>query len=99
MNLENKIKTAWKYYKNRSQDCHTIAERVKNRKRAGVPFAYPEEITKYDKYAKELREIEEYIAVRQKELNRQNPKLKRENYAFNQSQVERLRYELVDNKR
>ncbi len=95
MILENKIKQAWKYYKHRSNDCHEIAGRVKNRIRFGQPFAYPEEIVKYDKYARELREVEEYIAVRQREINRKNPNLQRENYAFNTQQVERLRNELV----
>lgn len=93
--LEQQIKRAYRYYKVRSHDCHRIAERVKNRKVLGTIFAFPEEIAKYDKYARELREVEEYIAVRQKELNKKNPRLKKENYQFNQQQIERLRNELT----
>lgn len=98
MSLEKQIKQAWRYYKVRSGDCHIIAERVKNRKIMGTPFAYPEEISKYDEYARELKDIEEYIAIRQKELNRKNPRLEKENYAFNQEQIEKLRHELTINK-
>lgn len=97
MSLEKKIEQAWKYYKVRSMDCHVIAGRVKQRgldRFNGHPYAYPEEILEYDRKAKELREIETYIAIRQKELNRQNPKLKQENYKFNTQQVERLKNEL-----
>lgn len=96
MNLERKIEQAWKYYKKRSNDCHAIAQRVKNRKVLGTPFAHPEEITKYNEYATELKEVETYIAVRQKELNK-DPRIKRENYAFNQEQIEKLRNELTVN--
>lgn len=97
MSLEKQIKQAWKYYKDRSNRCHEIAERVKNRKVDGIAYSYalPGETDLYDKYARELRDIEEYIAVRQKELNRKNPKLKQENYAFNQQQIERIRQELT----
>lgn len=92
--LEKQIKKAWKYYKIRSMDCHVIAQRVDKRRVLGTPFAFPEEIKAYDKGARELKEIESYIAVRQRELNIKNPKRKKENYAFNQGQVERLRNEL-----
>ena len=97
MSLEEQIKQAWKFYRHRSEDCHQIAQRVKARKVLGKDiggFAYPEEIEKYDRYARELKEAEEYIAVRQQELNRKNPKLKQENYKFNSEQIKRLRNEL-----
>lgn len=96
--LEKKIKQAWKYYKTRAQDCHVIAQRVKQRgidRFNGHPFAYPEEITKFDRYAREMREVEEYIAVRQKEINKRDPRQKRDNLKFNTQQVERLRNELT----
>ena len=86
--LERQIKNAWRYYKVRSNDCHSIAKRVENRKRAGVNFAFPEEIKEYDEKAKELREVEGYIAVRQKELNKYRKS--KQDYKFNQQQVERL---------
>jgi IS1 family transposase len=94
--LEKQIRDAWRYYKVRSNDCHAIANRVKNRQIIGIAYGYalPGETDLYDKYARELRETEEYIAVRQKEINRKNPKLRQDNYAFNQAQIERLRNEL-----
>jgi len=95
MSLEKQIRDAWKAYKQHSYACHDIANRVKNRKRAGVIFAFPEEIKEYDKRAKELKEIESYIAVRQKWLNRNNPRSYKENYEFNNQQIERLRNEFI----
>lgn len=98
MSLEKQIKDAWNYYKHRSNQCHEIAQRVKARiPKYGTPFAYPEEITKYDCYARELKEVESYIAVRQKELNRRYPDRKKENLKFNTQQVERLTNELTVN--
>jgi hypothetical protein len=87
--LEKQIRQAWRYYKVRSGDCHVIAQRVQKRRRAGVPFAFPEEIEEYNRKAKELKVIETYIAERQKELNRRNPKRK-EDLRFNIQQTERL---------
>jgi len=97
MSLEKQIKDAWRAYKFNSSRCHEIATKVKNRKIDGIAYGYalPGETDEYDKRARKLREIEEYIAVRQKELNRKNPKLKQENYAFNQQQIERTRQELT----
>lgn len=97
MSLEKQIKQAWRAYKFNSRRCHEIAERVKNRNIPGIAYSYalPGETDEYDLRARKLREIEEYIAVRQKELNRKNPKLKQENYAFNQQQIERTRNELI----
>lgn len=94
--LEKQIRQAWRTYKVRSGDCHTIANRVKNRRVLGTPFAYPEEIAEYDRKARDLKEIEGYIAVRQKELNRIDPRQKKENYKFNSQQVERLKHELTN---
>lgn len=97
MSLEKQIKDAWHIYRYNSEKCHEIAERVKNRKIDGIAYSYalPGETDEYDRRARKLREIEEYIAVRQKELNRKNPRLKQENYAFNQQQIERTRQELI----
>lgn len=91
--LEKQIKQAWRYYKIRSGDCHTIAQRVQNRRRAGVPFAFPEEIKEYDQKARELKQIEGYIAIRQKELNKRGKT--KEDYKFNTQQIERLKHELT----
>ena len=100
MSLEKQIKEAWHTYRYNSEKCHEIAERVKNRKVDGIAYSYalPGETDEYDRRARILREIEEYIAVRQKELNRQHmydKKYKQENYAFNQQQIERTRQELT----
>lgn len=97
MSLEKQIRQAWKAYKFNSSKCHEIAERVKNRKVDGIAYSYalPGETEEYDRRARKLREIEEYIAVRQREYNRQNPRSKRENYKFNQQQIERTRNELL----
>lgn len=97
MSLEKQIKDAWNYYKHRSNQCHEIANRVKNRKVLGTIFAFPEEIAKYDRYARELKEVEGYIAVRQKELNRRYPDHKKDNLKFNTQQLERLTNELTVN--
>jgi len=94
MSLEKQIKRAWRYYKVRSGDCHTIAQRVEKRRVLGTPFAYPEEIKEYDKKARELKEVETYIAVRQKELNRYNKRYK-EDMKFNTEQLVRLKDELI----
>lgn len=97
--LEKQIKDAWHAYRYSSDKCHDIAKRVKARNIPGIAYSYalPGETDAYDKYARRLREIEAYIAVRQKELNRRNPRLKQENYAFNLQQIERTRYELTHN--
>lgn len=100
MSLEKQIKDAWRAYKFNSNKCHEIAERVKNRKVDGIAYSYalPGETDEYDRRARKLREIEEYIAKRQKELNRQNQynkSYKKENYTFNQQQIERTRQELT----
>ena len=97
MSLEKNIEDAWHYYRQVSQKCHQIAERVKRRKVDGIAYGYalPGETELYDHYAKELRGIEEYIAVRQKELNRRNPRFKQDNYAFNSQQLEQLRNEFT----
>jgi len=94
--IEKKIRDAWKVYKVRSADIGVIADRVEERGRFkyGTPFAFPEEIAEFDQKAKELREIEEYIALRQKWLNEIDPKRKQEDYKFNREQVERLQHEL-----
>lgn len=100
MSLEKQIKDAWRTYKYNSQKCHEIAERVKNRNIPGIAYSYalPGETDEYDRRARKLREIEEYIAIRQKELNRQNQynkSYKKENYAFNQRQIDQTRNELI----
>lgn len=97
MSLEKQIKQAWKAYKFNSNKCHDIAQRVKNRKIDGIAYEYalPGETEEYDKRARELRNIEEYIAVRQKEYNRRHPTSKKEDYKFNQQQIERTRNELT----
>lgn len=98
MSLEKQIKDAWNYYKHRSNQCHEIANLVKSRiPKYGTEFAYPDEIAKYDRYARELKEVESYIAVRQKEFNRRNPDAKRKNLKFNTQQLERLRNEFIIN--
>lgn len=100
MSLEKQIKDAFRSYRYNSNKCHEIAKRVENRKILGQAYGYalPGETVEYDRRAKELRKIEEYVAVRQKELNRQHfhdKKYKQENYLFNTQQVEMMRKELV----
>jgi len=97
MSLEKQIKDAWKYYKNRSRDCHEIAQRVKNRKVLGTIFAYPEEIKKYDEYARELRDVEEYTAKRMKEYQRRY-KPSKEDLKFNVEQTKRIKENLAKEK-
>ncbi len=71
MSLEKQIKDAWRTYKYNSQKCHEIANRVKNRNMPGIAYSYalPGETDEYDRRARKLREIEEYIHHKQMEYN------------------------------
>jgi hypothetical protein len=71
MSLEKQIKDGWKAYKYNSNKCHEIARRVKNRKVDGIAYGYalPGETDEYDKRARNLRDIEEYIHHKQMEYN------------------------------
>lgn len=90
--IERDIKDAWKTYKLRSFQCMRIADRVRARENQ---FAYPEEIKEFNEKAIELKEIQTYIAERQKYLNYKEPRRLKDNYAFNQQQTE-LQNELTD---
>jgi hypothetical protein len=98
--LKRDVKEHWKIYKKLSEDCHLIARRVMNRKKwvgqSHTEFAFPEEIKEYDEKARDLKKIETLIALLQKELNRRNPQIIRENYKFNQDQVKSLTHELIN---
>ena len=98
MSLEKQIKDAWRAYRYNSESCHEIANRVKNRRILGMTYGYalPGETDEYDRRARSLRQIEEYIAVRQKEYNRQHPNHKSEDYKFNLQIRERTLNELAN---
>lgn len=71
MSLEKQIKDGWRAYKHNSNRCHEIAKRVENRRILGVSYGYalPGETEEYDKRARRLRDIEEYLHHKQMEYN------------------------------